>query len=623
MTFYIDKLLLWLKDGSLRTLKFSNDKVNVITGNSKTGKTAILEIIDYCLCGGQDTVVISYEHIAENVKWYGIRFVINDKTYTIARGEISEKGEFSNNYYFSQTGEIPDVPCTKLDQKGIKEILEQEFAIDDEITLSHGGKSVKKNTRLSFRYFLMLNTLSKDVVDNGKMFFDKLTLDRYRDVWHQIFDLSLGVITPESLAIQKQINDLHQDIETLESAKKKAEKQGLLHKQQLLDLVKKAKEACLIDEALDDDEAIEELQDIIENGIRDFVTNFSIGQQYEKLLAQRDDVAIRLAKLKRFKQSYSEYRERMRLEQDALSPITYIQNQFSDRTQGEYRQFLDHLSAEFTRIKSAISEKRPFERDVDRQIKQLKAELNEINGKLGRAPKVEYRAIPAAQKLISLGEIRADYKHVTPCEENPDAVEEAIKKKQQTLDELETQQATVGETRALVTNTLNEFIQYYIKAAKDALDEYGDYKAWFDYKKSSLFLKRNQAATVANISSSSDHLFLHLCLFAGLHNMLLMEQSKYVPSFLIIDQPSRPYFNTQDYNYAESEASIAKKDDWSKVQSIFTLWDKFFDVVLTQKKHFQIIMLEHVSESAWTNCKHVNLVEIFDGAKNALIPPTK
>lgn len=623
MTFYIDKLLLWLKDGSLRSLKFINDKVNVITGNSKTGKTAILEIIDYCLCGGQDTVVITYEHIAENVKWYGIRIVINDKIYTIARGEISEKGELSNDYYFSQTGEIPDVPCTKLDQKGIKEILEQEFAIDDEITLSHGGKAVRKNTRLSFRYFLMLNTLSKDVVDNGKMFFDKMTLDRYRDVWHQIFDLSLGVITPESLVVQKQINDLHQDIDTLENAKKKAEKQSLLYRQQLLDLVKKAKEACLIDEALADDEAIEELQDIIENGIRDFVTNFSIGQQYEKLLVQRDDIAIRLAKLKRFKQSYSEYRERMRLEQDALSPISYIESQFSDRTQGEYRQFLDHLSKEFTRIKSAISEKRPFERDVDRQIKQLKAKLNEINEALGHAPKVEYRTIPAAQKLISLGEIRAEYKHITPCEEDPATIEDSIKKMQQTLDELEMQQSTVDETRALVINTLNEFIQYYIGVAKDAFDEYGDYKAWFDYKKSSLFLKRNQASTVANISSSSDHLFLHLCLFAGLHNMLLMEQTKYVPSFLIIDQPSRPYFNTQDFNYAESEASIAKKDDWSKVQSIFTLWDTFFDVVLAQKKHFQIIMLEHVSKSAWTNCKHINLVETFDGAKNALIPPAK
>lgn len=622
MTFYIDKLLLWLKDGNMRSLPFSNDKVNVITGNSKTGKTAILEIIDYCLCGGQDTVVISYEHIAENVKWYGIRFIINDKTYTIARGEISEKGDFSNEYYFSQTGEIPDVPCAKLDEKGIKEILEQEFAIDDEITLSYGGKSIKKNTRLSFRYFLMLNTLSKDVVDNGKMFFDKMFIERYRNVWHQIFDFSLGVITPESLAVQKQINELYQDIDTLENAKRKAEKQSVLYKQHLLDLVKKAKEACLIDETLEDEKAIAELIEIIENGLTNFITNFSINQQYEKLLAQRDDTAIRLAKLKRFKQSYSEYRDRMRLEQDALSPISYINSHFSDRTQGEYRQFLDHLSSEFPQIKAAISERRPFERDVDRQIKQLRAELDVVNEALSRAPKVEYKSVSTAQKLVSLGELKADYKHITPSEEDPATFEKTIKQKQQSLEELEAKQATISEKRTLIVNTLNEYIQHYIKASKAALDEYGEYKAWFDYNKSSLFLKKNQSSTVANISSSSDHLFLHLCLFAGLHNMLLMENSKHIPSFLVIDQPSRPYFNTQDYDYADSEASIAQKDDWSKVKSIFALWDNFFDIILTQKKHFQIIMLEHVSESAWKECNHISLVEIFDGVENALIPPT-
>lgn len=103
--------------------------------------------------------------------------------------------------------------------------------------------------------------------------------------------------------------------------------------------------------------------------------------------------------------------------------------------------------------------------------------------------------------------------------------------------------------------------------------------------------------------------------------MLLMESSRYITSFLIIDQPSRPYFNSEEYNYADSEASVSKKDDWSKVKAIFALWDSFFDAILEQNKHFQIIMLEHVSESAWSECKHVNLVEVFDGVLNALIPP--
>ena len=409
MTFYIDKLLLWLKDGSLRTVQFNNDKVNVITGNSKTGKTAILEIIDYCLSGGKDTVVISHEHIADSVAWYGIRFSINGKIYTVARGEITEKGEFSKDFFFSQIGEIPDVPCAKMDEKELKAILNPEFSIDDELTVSYGGKGVKKNTRLSFRYFLMMNTLSKDIVDNGKMFFDKMTIERYRSVWHQIFDLSFGVITPASLATQKEIDDLEQEIDTLERTKSKTEQKILNYNQQILSLVKKAKESGLIDENLSDEQSIGKLRDIIENGITDLATNFSTRQKYEKLQAERDDIALQLAKLKRFKRSYSEYRNRLRSERDALSPITYIQSKFSDRTQGEYRLFLDSLATEFAQIDSVLSERRPFELDVDRQIKQLTAVLKEKDASLALAPKVDYKVVPTAQKLVSLGELRADY----------------------------------------------------------------------------------------------------------------------------------------------------------------------------------------------------------------------
>lgn len=102
--------------------------------------------------------------------------------------------------------------------------------------------------------------------------------------------------------------------------------------------------------------------------------------------------------------------------------------------------------------------------------------------------------------------------------------------------------------------------------------------------------------------------------------MLLVEESRYVPSFLIIDQPSMPYFNTQDYSYADSETAIGNKDDWSKVTGIFSLWDYFFDSILRKQKHFQVIMLEHVSEKSWVHCKHTHLVEVFDGINNALIP---
>lgn len=619
MNFYIDKLLLWLKNGKLRTLSFSNDKVNVITGNSKTGKTAILEIIDYCLCGSKETVVISYEHIAENVAWYGIRFFINDKVYTIARGEITEKGRFSKDYYFSQTGEIPEWPCVKMEEPQIKAILEQEFSIDNEITVSYGGKSVRKNTKLSFRYFLMFNTLSKDIIDNGKSFFDKMHIERYRDVWPQIFDLALGVINFEALQMQKKIDEIQQEIYVLEIDKRKSVKRQEVYKESISSLVKQAKEAGLINEDLALSDAFEVLKNLLKDNNQGFANDFSVEQEYERLQQQHDGLSLQLTKLQRFKKSYNKYRDNLREEKEALQPIEYIYNHFSDKTSGEYFQFLNNLSCELSRIKSAIRGRRPFEYDIDHQIEELRQSIGEINTKLSQTAHVAYRVIPTTQKLISLGEIKAEFRRLETHEED-NSIEERISAKEKELEEFADQTSEISEIRELTVKTLNEFIQSYISVARKELDEYGEYGAWFDYKKAILTLKKNKAAAIANISSSSDHLYMHLCLFAGIHHMLLSQNSPYVPSFLVIDQPSRPYFNTAEYSYKDSEVAVSKKDDWSKVKGIFSLWDYFFEQVLLQKKHFQVIMLEHVSESAWNTCHHVNLVDVFDGEKNALIP---
>jgi predicted ATP-binding protein involved in virulence len=47
MKFYIQKIVLWLNNGKRRDIEFLPNKVNVITGDSSTGKTEILDIIDY------------------------------------------------------------------------------------------------------------------------------------------------------------------------------------------------------------------------------------------------------------------------------------------------------------------------------------------------------------------------------------------------------------------------------------------------------------------------------------------------------------------------------------------------------------------------------------------------
>ena len=60
MYFQVEKIILWSKkvQYSYKTVNFCCDKINVITGASRTGKSAIIPIIDYCLGDGQCQMLV-------------------------------------------------------------------------------------------------------------------------------------------------------------------------------------------------------------------------------------------------------------------------------------------------------------------------------------------------------------------------------------------------------------------------------------------------------------------------------------------------------------------------------------------------------------------------------------
>ena len=125
MKFYLKHIILWLKNGKQRTLDFENNKVNIITGKQSTGKSTIIEIIDYCFFASSKNMPEG-EIIDKNVEWYGINFIINDKNITIARHQNIKL----NKYYFSSDGTFPKTPIDNFKEENIKNIMDTEFSID-------------------------------------------------------------------------------------------------------------------------------------------------------------------------------------------------------------------------------------------------------------------------------------------------------------------------------------------------------------------------------------------------------------------------------------------------------------------------------------------------------------
>ena len=90
MTFQIKKIILWpKKEGvGLQMIDFALNKVNVITGDSRTGKSAIVPIIDYCLASSD--CLIPRDIIRDNVAWYGLLVSLGGNGFTLFARKESE-----------------------------------------------------------------------------------------------------------------------------------------------------------------------------------------------------------------------------------------------------------------------------------------------------------------------------------------------------------------------------------------------------------------------------------------------------------------------------------------------------------------------------------------------------
>jgi hypothetical protein len=62
------EIVLYGGDGQQRSVEFIPGRLNIVTGESQTGKSALLTIVDYCL--GRDDFRVPAGPINDTVIWY-------------------------------------------------------------------------------------------------------------------------------------------------------------------------------------------------------------------------------------------------------------------------------------------------------------------------------------------------------------------------------------------------------------------------------------------------------------------------------------------------------------------------------------------------------------------------
>lgn len=83
MTLKILEIVIYSHDGRRRNLSLNVDGVSIITGASKTGKSALVDIVDYCF--GSNECRVPEGPIRHAVAWFGLRLKLASGEAFVAR----------------------------------------------------------------------------------------------------------------------------------------------------------------------------------------------------------------------------------------------------------------------------------------------------------------------------------------------------------------------------------------------------------------------------------------------------------------------------------------------------------------------------------------------------------
>lgn len=607
MKFYIDSLHLWLSNGQTRSLTFLPNKVNIITGGSHTGKTAILDIVDYCLFASEHS--ISESIINENVHWYGLRIRVNDKLYTLARR--SPVGtNVSPEYFFSAVGDVPSVPTPNIQEGSLKKLLSADFGIDQDVKIPFGGDVLRAGSRISLRYFLLFNTISQNIIQHSDQFFDKQNKARYREALPRIFDIAVGIDTVENILKREKQAELERRLNRLEKLSAKTQEKREEFHSQLTDTLTQAKAYGLVPEGLDDGASLDALQRMVAE--QQGPSDANVATRHDEISSELYQISRKIRGLKRFTLEYVSHKANLSTTADSLKPVDYLLANYEETVRTSvFEDIVRNLSDGLSQIKSATARMTPLDSNVAELVKSLEADRQRLQGELESLPSEAESFETNKEKYIFVGETKAKLELFTNTEKGE------ITDYSSEIATLENQIADLtvppaNERQEQFTKVLDETIQDYIALTQVALGNYGEYRSAFSYSEKKPHLRKPRSSLVENVGSSSNHMFLHLFMFLGLHDVIMRNEGIHVAPFLIIDQFSRPYWGDDGVQQEINQS------DATKVKLALKLLDQFITTATDMGKEFQIILFEHINPPYWEGLKNVHLVETFrDG--NALI----
>ncbi len=652
MFFQIKEIVLWPRDKSYepRRVSFELGRVNVITGASRTGKSAIIPIIDYCLGSGKCRIPVNT--IRDSCEWFGVVIQTSMGQKLLARREPGAQKATGDMFVLDAS--IVDIP-NRIDAKNtsveaVKRSLDELAGLTAlDFDADNSGAGFKR--RPSFRDLGAFLFQPQNLVANPEVLFFKTESYEHREKLRTIFPYILNAITPEIMAKRHELADLKKELRRKETELAAIRQVSERWIAEIKARVSEAKEFGLIHQAVSQTAPREELVDLLAQVVRSStdqirVSTESVSEAVQELLdlqAEESRISMELSLLrKRFsdmstlRDSTIHYQGALHVQRDRLKVSDWIYQSYNKSHDcplcgNSATKATDKLTALQNGLRVIEDEAGQFDNvpvAFDREYERVRAEIRPLAEKLRgiqirrealerrseEAQQHQYDSLALSRFIGSLEQSLETYASIGEDTELDNEVSE-LRERVHTL-EKEISKVGVEEKTKRALNAVRSNAEKLLPEM-DAERPYDPISLSID----DLTIKIGgieREDYLWEIGSGSNWLAYHAAITLGLQQFFLSLRHSPVPSFLAYDQPSQVYFPKrlavrQDDSDFDPEY---RDEDIEAVQKIFAV---FALVVKASNDNLQIIVLDHASENVWGSIESINRVEEWrDG--NKLVP---
>ena len=615
MTMQILDIVVFSHDGRRRTIALSPGQVNIITGASKTGKSALVDIVDYCF--GAEKCQVPEGPIRRSVSWFGLRLQLDSGKAFIAR-RCPDRSAASSEDCFVDLGNTVDIPehndlRQTTNTKGLGAILTSWSGISDNLYEPSEGQT-RAPLSATVRHALALCFQPQDEIIRRQQLFHGAADNFNALALKDTLPYFLGAVDDSYVRKRAQLRRLRKQLRQCE--------------RQLTELTALrgdgiTKAATILAEARDAglsatvtstwEETITALREASGTPSTSFNVEIPDEEEYARLSRERDRLREEQRRLRDeidaarafehdesgFSREASEQRSRLipvgifdgaepehvcplcsqdLLETSGLPGTRQIQETLTDISSR-----LDAVTRTSPQIEKAIAELEAKLQSVQTNSARNRSEMEAVRSASDRLQQFQDEA---SRRALILGRISL---YLESLPELPDS--QALEQQAQRL-------------REQCANLEDELSEEHVKERIDSITSILSQKMsdWartleLEHSESPLRLDIKNLTIVADtadgpvpmdrMGSGENWVGYHLVGHLALHEWFTRRRRP-VPRFLFLDQLSQVYFPPE--TDVDGTMSTVSEDDREAVSRMFRF---VFDVVNKIAPEFQVVMMEH------------------------------